>query len=401
MKHETGIVKLKAKADRPVLRRHPWVFSGAVERVEGRPGPGDMVRVTDGKGGFLARGLYSPESRIRVRLLDWSEKTVIDDIWWFERLKRSVSSRHSDPAQPGDNARRLVYSESDGLPGLIVDRYGNFLVLQALTPGTDRIREVLARSLMEITGAKGVYERSDGDTRSLEGLPSRSGLLVGEAPPDRLEVMENGLRFLVDLKKGQKTGFYLDQRRNRRIAATYAPGREVLDVFAHSGAFATAMLAGGAASATMVESSVEAMAAARENLKLNGLDEQAVETVAGDAFQVLRTFRDQGREFDLIVLDPPKFAPTKAQVSKAGRGYKDINLFALKLLRPNGLLITFSCSGGVDADLFQKIVFGAALDAGREVQILEKLSQAPDHPVLLFFPESAYLKGLVCRNLTG
>jgi 23S rRNA (cytosine1962-C5)-methyltransferase len=293
------------------------------------------------------------------------------------------------------NAYRLVYAESDGLPGLIVDRYGDMLVLQSLTAGCERWKEPLADILLEETGLSAIYERSDADVRALEGLPERTGLLRGN-PPEKTVITEYGLRFTVDLCTGHKTGFYLDQRQNRLRVRALAQGRDVLDCFCYTGGFTVNALAGGARSVVAVDSSALALALGRENLSINGLKAEAVEWRAEDVFQDLRKFRDEGRSFDMIILDPPKFAPTAAQAEKASRGYKDINLLAFKLLRPGGLLVTFSCSGGIEAALFQKIVASAALDAGVEAQIVEHLSQGPDHPVALNFPEGAYLKGLVC-----
>ncbi|MEW5721822.1 MAG: class I SAM-dependent rRNA methyltransferase [Thermodesulfobacteriota bacterium] len=394
---DMALVRLKPKAERPVGRRHPWLFSGAVAGVEGDPGPGDLVRVVDAAGGFLAWGLYNPRSSIRVRLLEWVEEAAVDEAWWASRLERAVGLRRPLLDDPGLSACRLVFAESDGLPGLIADWYDGWVVFQALAAGVDRRKEFLAGTLKEITGARGVFERSDTESRALEGLNPAVGVLAGASPPERLEVKEGGLRFLVDPVRGQKTGFYIDQRPNRRVAAAYARDREVLDCFAYTFAFAAYCYQAGARAVVRVESSAEAAALGAANLALNGFEARPGETITADVFQVLRKFRDQGRRFDLIILDPPKLAPTKASVSKAARAYKDINLLALKLLRPGGILATFSCSGGVEADLFQKIVFGAALDAGREVQVLERMGQGPDHPVRLSFPESSYLKGLLGR----
>jgi 23S rRNA (cytosine1962-C5)-methyltransferase len=294
------------------------------------------------------------------------------------------------------SAVRLVYAESDGLPGLIVDRYGNTLVLQFLSAGAEFHRQTFVELLLELTQAEYVFERSDADVRKIEGLPLRIGPLWGEAQ-EQLSISENNLRFAVDLATGHKTGFYLDQRENRKWVRAIADGKDVLDCFAYTGGFTVNALAGGAATVTSVDTSQDALDLARENVKLNLLPEERVEWVQADVFQQLRKFRDQARKFDLIVLDPPKFAPTTSQVKKAARGYKDINLLAFKLLRPGGFLFTFSCSGGVSADLFQKIVAGAALDAGISAHIVRHLEQSPDHPVALNFPEGAYLKGLILR----
>jgi 23S rRNA (cytosine1962-C5)-methyltransferase len=291
---------------------------------------------------------------------------------------------------------RLVHGESDGLPGLVVDRYADWLVVQILSAGPERWRDVLVSQLVELTGLGSIYERSDVDVRSLEGLAVRSGVLQGEPPQGPLVIHEHGLKFRVDIISGQKTGFYIDQRRSRGRLMDFAAGRDVLNCFCYTGGFSLAALAGGARSVLSVDSSAEALRLAGENLELNGYAGPQAQFLEADVFQALRSFRDAARSFDLIILDPPKFAPTAAQAERAARGYKDINLLAFKLLRPGGLLFTFSCSGGITAEFFQKIVAGAALDARADAMILEHLEQAPDHPVALYFPEGTYLKGLVC-----
>ena len=269
-------------------------------------------------------------------------------------------------------------------------------MFQSLTLGMDALKGTLVAALAEVAAPRGIYERSDADVRAQEGLDPAAGLLHGEEPPERIEILENGLRYLVDVRTGHKTGAYLDQRENRRRAAPYCAGAEVLNAFSYTGGFGVYAAAAGARRVTNLDSSADALRLAEENLALNGAGAE-VESIAGDAFQVLRRFRDQGRTFDVIVLDPPKFAFSRGQIDSATRGYKDINLLSMRLLRPGGTLCTFSCSGVVSEDLFQKVVFGASLDAGREVRILERLAQGTDHPVLLTFPEAAYLKGFVCR----
>jgi len=295
------------------------------------------------------------------------------------------------------NAIRLVHAESDGLPGLVVDQYGETCVLQILSAGMERWKETVFRCLREITEPAQIYERSEVEVRVLEGLAKRKGLLWGENIEDNLNIHENGLKYQVDVAGGHKTGFYIDQRDNRAVVRTLAKGREVLDCFCYTGGFSVAALAGGANSVVGVDTSSDALTIARSNVELNGLPAKRMETIQGDVFRILRDMRDRAQQFDMVILDPPKFAPTAAQVQKAARGYKDINLLALKLLRPGGILVTFSCSGGVDAMLFRRILAGAALDAGVEAQIMGHLEQSPDHPVSLTFPESAYLKGLVLR----
>lgn len=388
----TSTVILKRGREKPVLNRHPWIFSGAVARLEGEAQDGDLVRVADNRGSYLATGYLNRRSQIVVRLLTWDAGQEVDDRFWRQRLARAVEARRQ--WAPG-GAARLVYAESDRLPGLIVDAYGPWLVMQCLTLGMARRRDEIARLLAEILEPAGIYARDDADVRLHEGLPLEAGPLWGAEPPERVEIVEHGHRFLVDLRQGHKTGFYLDQRQNRLRTAAYCQGAEVLNAFAYTGAFGVYAAGAGARAVTNLDSSAPALALATENVALNGLAPQEMAT--GDVFQVLRHYRDEGRNFDLIILDPPKFASSQAEVMAATRGYKDINLLAMQLLRPGGFLVTFSCSGRVSADLFQKVVFGASVDAGRQVQILEWLAQAPDHPVLLTFPESAYLKGLLCR----
>jgi 23S rRNA (cytosine1962-C5)-methyltransferase len=385
---------LKPGRERSLERRHPWIFSGAIARLEGEPSPGDTVDVRAANGAFLGRAAYSPHSQIRARL--WTvEDRPVDADFLRQRIRTALALRRLTGEPSGPGALRLIYAESDGLPGLIVDRYAGVLVLQSLTAGSEKWKATIADLLTESTGLKDIYERSDSDVRELEGLTPIRGPLRG-APPARITIEEHGLRFDVDLAAGHKTGFYLDQRLNRGRVRGLAQDRDVLDCFCYTGGFTANVLRGGARSVTALDSSAEALRGTRAHLELNGLAAQRCTLIEGDVFQRLRRFRDERLSFDLVILDPPKFAPTAAQASKAARGYKDINLLAFKLLRPGGLLVTFSCSGGVDAALFQKIVASAALDAGVRAQILEHLSQAPDHPVALEFPEAAYLKGLVC-----
>jgi 23S rRNA (cytosine1962-C5)-methyltransferase len=391
-------IQLKPGKEKSLLRRHPWVFSGAVARLQGDPRAGVTLAVTSDKGEFLGWGAYSPHSQIRVRIWDWEPSTCIDADFFYRRLNSAIAARQSIPALQAADALRLVHGESDGLPGLIVDRYAGTLVLQCLSSGPEAWRDTIADQLCELTGCRSLYERSDVDVRQLEGLPERVGLLRGSEPPERIHIDEGQCCYAVDVRHGHKTGFYLDQRFNRLRLGQMAAGKQALDCFSYTGGFAIAMLANGAQSVLRLDASQEALALGDENLALNGFDSQRSPSVQGDVFHLLRKFRDQGRNFDLIVLDPPKFAPTAAQAQRAARGYKDINLLAFKLLRPGGFLATFSCSGGIDADLFQKIVAGAALDAGVQAQIIDRLQQGPDHPVALNFPEGAYLKGLILRK---
>lgn len=375
-------------------------------RLDGDPAPGDIVTVAERSGEFLARGYWNPQSDIRIRLLTWRQDEPVDETFWRDRLARAIAVRHVENRSHdlgAPNAYRLVNAESDGLPGLVVDRYGDWLVVQALTLGIAERKELLAGLLAEMLSPAGIFERSDVDVRQKEGLPPEAGLLWGESPPEYIEIDENGRRFLVDVRQGHKTGFYLDQRENRAIIGDWfrsderASQRTVLNAFAYTGGFAVYALGSLVKRVINVDSSAEALALARRNVALNGYQTNDDDFMEGDVFQVLRYYRDAGQQFDMIILDPPKFAQSPRQVENAARGYKDINLLAFRLLKPGGLLATFSCSGAVTADLFQKIVFSAVLDAGREAQIIRKLGQAPDHPVALTFPEGDYLKGLLCR----
>jgi 23S rRNA (cytosine1962-C5)-methyltransferase len=387
---------LKADRDKSLLRRHPWVFSGAVECIDGKPASGDTVAVRDASGSFLAWAAYNPDSQIIARVWSWNEKDVIDKAFFRTRIANALAARRTFGLERDSTGMRLIHGESDGLPGLIVDQYGNMLVMQLGSAGPEHWRETFADILQELCSPVCIYERSDSDGRELEGLPARNGVVRGTLP-EQIEVIEHGIRFAVDVATGQKTGFYLDQRDNRALTGTLAADRDVLNCFCYTGGFSLYALRGGAKSVLSIDSSQEALQLAQANVQLNGMDGSHAEWQCADVFEALRKLRDQNRKFDLIVLDPPKFAPTAAFAEKASRAYKDINLLGFKLLRPGGLLFTYSCSGGISDDLFQKIIAGAALDAGVDAQIVKKLHAAPDHPVLLSFPEGAYLKGLVLR----
>jgi 23S rRNA (cytosine1962-C5)-methyltransferase len=398
------VARLHPGKDKPVRQRHPWIFSGAIGQVEGSPAPGGLIEVEDAGGQRLARGYYNPHSQISIRILTWDPDEAVDAAFWHRRLDAAAEARADLAANPATTAYRLVYAESDGLPGLVVDRYAGgspgdvWLAVQFLTAGVEVWRAEILDALEALFAPRGIVDRSDVAVRRQEGLPLRRELCRGAGPPSDLEIRENGLRFHVDLLGGQKTGFYLDQRENRRVAGARARGRRVLNAFSFTGAFGVYALAGGALHVTNVDSSYEALEGAEAALRLNGFDpDRQSEGIAGDVFQVLRAFRDEGRQFDLVILDPPKFARGKSDLPAATRGYKDVNLLGCKLLAPGGLLATFSCSGSVTPDLFQKVVFGAALDAGRDAQIVAKLGQGSDHPILLSFPEGEYLKGLLCR----
>jgi 23S rRNA (cytosine1962-C5)-methyltransferase len=390
---------LKHGKEKPVHARHPWIFSGAIARAE-NASDGDTVDIIDSTGRWLARGYYNARSQIAARVWTWNDEPV-DRAFLHARLERAIAARDALIDRAATKAYRVVNAESDGMPGLVVDRYADFVVLQFLTLGIDKRKAEIVGLIEELLHPRGIYERSDVDVREKEGLASAVGVLRGAEPPDAIEVCENNLRFLVDIKRGHKTGFYLDQRENRKRAVKYlrpSPlASEILNVFAYTGAFAVyACTANPNARVVNLDASREALDLARENMQLNGCDTRG-EFVEGDAFQMLRRYRDQGRSFDAIILDPPKFVSSRSQLQSGLRGYKDINLLAFKLLKPGGTLVTFSCSGQVSAELFQKVIFEAATDARRDAQIVAKLLQAPDHPILLAFPESEYLKGLVCR----
>lgn len=389
---------LRAGRERSVLRRHPWVFSGSVAEVHGSPRAGETVDLVGASGEWLARAAYSPTARIVARIWTWDPDELVDREFFRRRILRSIDGRSSLARDASTTAYREVYAESDTLPGFVVDRYADVRVVQFLTQGAEMWRDVLLEVLADQAPSKGVYERSDSEARTLEGLPSRTGVLAGTVP-ERVEILENGLSFLVDVVRGQKTGFYLDQRQSRATIRRLASHRRVLNAFCYTGSFTVAALMGGATEVLSIDSSQDSLALARENLLRNGLSEDGGLWKEGNVFQELRGLRDRAETFDMILLDPPRFAATASHVPRAARAYKDINLLGLKLLRPGGLLVTFSCSGGVSPELFEKIVAGAALDAGVEGQIVEWLGQPVDHPVRLQFPEGRYLKGLIVRRV--
>lgn len=395
-----GLAKivLKAGREKPIRQHHPWVFSGAVNRTEGSPEAGSVVDVVTTDRVFLARGVFNPQSQITVRLLTWDESELVDDAFWLRNVERSLAGRTALSRCDDTDAYRLVNGESDGLPGFIVDRYGDWLVVQFSALAAEVGRLALINSLAALVQPRGILERTDVSARQKEGLPAREEVLRGEPPPEAVHIHEQGHRFMVHLWKGQKTGFYLDQRLNRRRVAEASAGGDVLNVFSYTGGFAVYLLHAGVEHVVNLDTSRRALEVCEENLRLSNFDPDIqAEQIQGDAFQVLRDWRQRERRFDAVVLDPPKFATNARQVASATRGYKDINLLAMQLIRPGGLLATFSCTGLVSPDLFQKVVFGAAVDAGRDVQIIEKLSQGDDHPILLSFPEGEYLKGLLCR----
>ncbi|MEO5366542.1 MAG: class I SAM-dependent methyltransferase [Magnetococcus sp. WYHC-3] len=390
-------VLLKPGREASLRRRHPWVFSGAIAQVRGQPLPGETVMVRDHSGQPLGRGAWSGNSQIRVRMWTHQPDEEVDPAFFRRRLQAALDLRGALPGRGADTSGRLVHAESDGLPGLVVDRYHRHLVCQLTTTGMDAWREVLFDLLADMLHPEGIFERSDADARRLEGLPERTGVVWGAAPSDYLVLEERGLEYLVDVRVGHKTGFYLDQRDNRAVVAAWAAGRETLNVFCYTGAFGIAACAGGAAGLVQLDSSAPSLALAQRHAEINGLDGIPMAYERADAFEQLRRYQRAGRRFDLIILDPPRLVESQSQLERAARAYKDINRLGFLLLNPGGVLATFSCSGRLEEALFQKIVADAALDAGREAQILQRLSQGPDHPVPLWFPEGAYLKGLLCR----
>ncbi|HUI99899.1 MAG TPA: class I SAM-dependent rRNA methyltransferase [Usitatibacter sp.] len=384
-------VILKPGREKSLRHRHPWIFSGAIERVEGDPGFGETVTVVAHDGSFLARAAYNGESQIRARVWTFDERERVDEAFLRTRLAASIARRSI--VRPGSDGMRLAHGESDGIPGLVVDRYADTAVVQILSAGAERWRDSWGAAIAELAQVERVFERSDAEVRTLEGLQPRVGPLLGDVPV-AVRIVEDGIAYEVDVAKGQKTGFYLDQRDNRALAAALASDADVLNGFCYTGGFSLAALKGGARHVVSVDTSGEALESARRNLAANPLDAARAEWIGADVFAYLRKLRDQGRHFGLIILDPPKFAPTEKHVPKAARAYKDINLWAMKLLAPRGHLLTFSCSGAVSPDLFQKIVAGAAADAKADVQIRRHLGPGLDHPVSIHFPEGEYLKGL-------
>ena len=385
-------IRLREGKERSLLRRHPWVFEGSI--AKGKADPGETVRVETHDGRFLAWGAYSPQSAIRVRVWSFDESERIDAAF-FARRVRAAAALRARLAIDSD-ALRLVHGEADGLPGLVVDRYGDTLVAQFGCAGVERWKAALADALLQVCGGTRLYERSDLGVRRLEGLPEQQGWLRGEGPT-LLTIREHGWSLQVDIAQGHKTGTYLDQRDSRQRFALWVRRlgcADVLNCFSYTGGFTLAALAGGAQRVASVDSSAPALQAASANVQRNGFDTARHVAVDADVNAHLRLCLEQGRRFDAIVLDPPKFAHTAAQAERAARAYKDINRLALKLLRPGGLLFSFSCSGGIGVELFHKIVAGAALDAGVDGAIVERLGAAPDHPATLSFPEGEYLKGL-------
>lgn len=390
-------LRLKKGKEKAVKQLHPWVFSGAIDQLKGQPGNGDIVMVTDSNDNFLAYGFFNGQSRVAVRLLEWNLETEINESWWRKKIRKAVKYReglYSDDT----NTYRLIFSEADFLPGLIVDRYADFLSVQILTTGMERIKHILLDELQQLLEPKGIFDRSDASARAHEGMEASSGgVLSGVQPPEFVSVKENGICYDVNIAEGQKSGFYCDQRDNRKLVAEYAKGKKVLDCFSYSGGFSLNSFSMGAKEVISVDSSAPALETLKRNIEINGFNHIPHRLVQSDVNKQLRIFREQNEKFDLIILDPPKYAPSRSALTKASRAYKDLNRMAMLLLEEGGLLATFSCSGAVDISLFKQIIAWAALDAGKEVQFIHQFAQPEDHPIRSSFPEGEYLKGLLCR----
>ena len=392
------LILLPGKERSAFKQNHPWVFAGSVGRLEGRARAGDTVEVLADNLRPLGRAAYSPKSQIRARFWTFDAEETVDDAFFKRRVAAAVARRQALPELRGQQGLRLIHAESDGLPGVIADQYGDTVVVQLTSAGADKWRNAIVAGLIKATGRARVYERSDSDVRRLEGLESATGWLHGAARDEPLTIIENGVKLAVDIAGGHKTGFYLDQRDNRLLLGQLAAGKDVLNCFCYTAGFSLQALAGGANSVLSMDSSGPALEQGKANLALNPqLPAERAQWQEADVFQALRDFRKAGRLFDLIVLDPPKFAPSAAHAESAARAYKDINLLGFRLLKPGGMLMTYSCSGGVGLELFQKIIADAAHDAGREARIVRRLAGAADHPIALNFPEGEYLKGLLVQ----
>ncbi|MBD1573812.1 methyltransferase domain-containing protein [Vibrio sp. S17_S38] len=392
----TPAIYLVKGREKSLIRRHPWVFSRGIQKVEGNPELGDTVDVFSNSGQWLAKAAYSPQSQIRARV--WSfEKENIDTVFFVKRLQEAQTMREAIIKRGGLTGYRLIAGESDCLPGITIDRYQDFLVCQLLSAGAEAKREELIEALKQVFPTCSIYERSDVSVRKKEGLKERQGLIHGEMPPSSIVIEENGIKIQVDIQKGHKTGFYLDQRDSRQQAMKYVEGKSVLNCFSYTGGFGLYALKGNAANVINADVSQPALDNAKANAELNGFDLSKAEFLNADVFKLLREYRENGTKFDVVIMDPPKFAESKAQLNGACRGYKDINMLAMQILNPGGMLLTYSCSGLMESNLFQKIIADAALDAGRRVQFIERFAQAADHPIDSAYPEGFYLKGFACQ----
>jgi 23S rRNA (cytosine1962-C5)-methyltransferase len=390
-------VILKKGKEKAVLHRHPWVFSGAIEKVSGKPANGDIVKLVDAKGAFMAYGFYNDQSRVALRLLEWDEAIEVNEQWFRDKVADAVASRRDILIDGVTNTCRLIFSESDYLPGLIVDKYAGNLAVQVLTSGIEKMMPCIIDELQHLLKPESIFDKSDASSRNHEGLQTQNVVLAGNHPPQRVEVIENGIIYNINIAEGQKSGFYCDQRDNRKIVASYAKGKKVLDCFCYTGGFTLNALQNGAGAVTTVDSSVLAIDTLKENVLLNKFDPAKVTTIPADVNKQLRKFREDGELFDIIVLDPPKYAPSRSALDKASRAYKDLNRLGMLLLNKGGLLATYSCSGAMDMETFKQVLAWAALDAGKKVQFIHQFCQPEDHPVRASFPEGEYLKGLLCR----
>lgn len=399
---QASLILLPGK-ERSLMRHHPWIFAGAIAKVQGKPASGATVTVMSDSGKFIGRAAFSPNSQIRARLWSWDEHEPIDHA--FFKRKVSMAIEHRRRWIKNTTAIRLIFGEADGLPGLVVDQYEDTLVVQFLSAGVEFWKEALIDILKQQTGCARIYERSDAAVRDREGLPQSKGLIWGDQPEGPITATENGIRYIIDVLEGHKTGFYIDQRDNRGLVAELSKGKRVLNMFSYTGGFSLAALKGGAVEVTSVDSSGSALDLAKQQAQLNGFDESKAQWVDADAFDTLRQYRTEGRKFDVIVLDPPKFAPSAQHLPRAKRAYKDINRTAMQLLEPGGLLLTFSCSGAMNLELFEDVVTGAAMEASTHLndlrggfRVLKILSSGLDHPKLASFPEGDYLKGLLLER---
>lgn len=390
------IILVKGR-EKSLLRQHPWIFSGAIARVEGSPESGKTVDVLDHKGQWLARAAWSPSSQISARVWTFNQQQNIDCDFFINQLRQAETLRQYLQQRDDLDSYRLIAGESDRLPGITIDRFANYLVIQLLSAGAEYQRPQLITALQHCFPECSIYERSDVAVRKKEGLPMVQGLISGKLPPELLPIREHGMQLLVDIQKGHKTGYYLDQRDSRLALRRYADKKRVLNCFSYTGGFAVSALIGQCTEVISVDTSQEALDIARANIELNQLPLEKAQFLREDVFHLLRRLRDDNQTFDLIVMDPPKFVENKNQLIRACRGYKDINMLAMQLLNPGGILMSFSCSGLVTTDLFQKVLADAALDAGKNVQFIEQFRQAADHPVLSSYPEGLYLKGFACR----
>lgn len=390
-----NIILNKGK-DKAAWQLHPWIFSGAIDKLDGKPQNGELVTAFNSENEFIAYGVYNENSRVAVRLLEWHPDRKVDEMWWRNRVQRAVALR-AHLLNDKNNTARLIFAEADFLPGLIVDKYGDYLSIQVHSSGVENVKDIIIDELVKLIEPKGIYERSDLKSRGHEGLLDANGLLYGGLPPQFVEIIENGIRYQVNIIEGQKSGFYCDQRENRMLTASYAKGKRVLDCFCYSGGFTLNAFKAGAASVVSVDSSALAIDTLVKNVMNNGFDANQHSAIQSDVNKFLRELGKQQEKFDLIILDPPKYAPSRSSLEKASRAYKDLNRRGLMLLESGGLLATFSCSGAMDIDTFKQVVAWAALDAGREIQFIRQFTQPEDHPIRASFPEGEYLKGLLVR----